>query len=45
MYVWLEFHENSKKFYFFENLVKNPYGAKAIIHGFGHFWVKNEVSL
>ena len=40
MYVWVEW--KFMKIHFFENLVKNPYGAKAIIHGFGQFWVKNE---
>ena len=40
MFEWsfMKIHENL----FFENLAKNPYGAKAIIHGFGQFWVKNE---
>ena len=42
MYVWVEFHKNLSTFYFFEFLTKNPYQAKAIIHGFGHFGVKNE---
>ena len=40
MYIWVKFRGNSWNFYFFENLTKNPYGAKAIIHGFGQFWVK-----
>ena len=39
----MSFIENFQKIYFFENFAtQNPYGAKAIIHGFGQFWVKNE---